>query len=151
VALGALGRPGRCHGRWGQGITAHHYRRTPANRLLYPGGRGVLQPPLNKKDISPLELLSLLSAIISHPEARIINVTALRVAIGIFAIGLVVTVAAGICGYFNFLVGQDRDVSQALLAKQLLIGNATRIWATRLTVASLIFFVVGVATAVVPW
>jgi hypothetical protein len=106
---------------------------------------------LNKKDISPLELLSLLSAIISHPEARIINVTALRVAIGIFAIGLVVTVAAGICGYFNFLVGQDRDVSQALLAKQLLIGNATRIWATRLTVASLIFFVVGVATAVVPW
>ena len=56
-----------------------------------------------------IALLGLLSAVISHPETKVISIVALRWAIGAFAIGLVATVAAGICGYFNFLAAQARD------------------------------------------
>jgi hypothetical protein len=39
----------------------------------------------------------------------VISVTLIRVGIIIFASGLVVTVLAGMCGYFNFLANQERD------------------------------------------
>lgn len=93
-----------------------------------------------------IALLGLLGTIISHPETKVISVTALRSAIAAFAIGLVVTVAAGICGYFNFLVGQSREV-----ARRNLINDRSRIWAAYLTFASLALFVIGVATVAIPW
>ncbi|HZR62281.1 MAG TPA: hypothetical protein VFA80_15135 [Xanthobacteraceae bacterium] len=92
-----------------------------------------------------IALLGLLSAIIGHPESKIINVTALRWAIGAFAIGLVATVGAGICGYFNFLAAQARD---SIKWNSI---NTSRIWATLFTFASLALFVIGVATVVIPW
>jgi hypothetical protein len=56
------------------------------------------------------------------------------------------TISAGICGYFNFLAGQARDVPA-----QQLLSNRSRIWATGFGIASLVMFVFGVATVVIPW
>jgi hypothetical protein len=99
-----------------------------------------------------IALLGLLSAIISHPHAGIISVTALRVAIMIFAIGLLLTVAAGICGYVNFLAAESlADLPQEIMAKRFYTIYTSRTWATKLTIVSLVFFGVGVATVAVPW
>jgi hypothetical protein len=95
-----------------------------------------------------LALLSLLGTIITHTPAAptVISVGAVRIAIGEFALGLILTISAGICGYFNFLAGQARDVPA-----QQLLSNRSRIWATGFGIASLVMFVFGVATVVIPW
>ena len=99
-----------------------------------------------------IALLSLLSTIIGHPRAApVIGVGVVRIAIGVFAAGLVATVTAGACGYFNFLHGQGRDVPADKILENLLVMNRARIWATGLTIASITLFVLGVAVVVIPW
>jgi len=97
-------------------------------------------------------LLSLLGTIITHEMvSSVISLTAVRIAIGVFALGLVLTAMAGVCGYFNFLVGQARDVPPARLAKNMQLSRRWRVWATTLTAASLVVFVAGVVTVIIPW
>jgi len=97
-------------------------------------------------------LLSLLGTIITHEMvSSVISLTAVRIAIGVFALGLVLTAMAGVCGYFNFLVGQARDVPPARLAKNMQLGRRWRVSATTLTAASLVVFVAGVVTVIIPW
>jgi len=97
-------------------------------------------------------LLSLLGTVITHETVTsVISLTAVRIAIGIFALGLVLTAMAGVCGYFNFLVGQARDVPLPRLAKNMELNRRSRIWATMLTILSLVVFVAGVVTVIIPW
>jgi hypothetical protein len=100
-----------------------------------------------------LALLTLLGTMITHqmfPSSSIISLTAVRIAIGIFAVGLVSVVVAGICGYFNFLLGQTRDVPAEQLAQNMTSMSRSRRWATILTIISLVLFIVGVAIVVLP-
>ena len=99
-----------------------------------------------------LALLSLMGTIITHQvSAPLISLGAVRIAIGIFALGLVCTVLAGICGYLNFLVGQGREVPQEVRAKNKKSSDRSRRAATALTAATLVLFVIGVAAVAVPW
>jgi hypothetical protein len=95
-------------------------------------------------------LISLLGTVISHQETNVISVTLIRVGIIIFASGLVVTVLAGMCGYFNFLANQERDASPPRLLENLLLSRRTRIAATTLIVISLVLFVAGVFAVATP-
>jgi hypothetical protein len=98
-----------------------------------------------------LALLSLLGSIITHqPSSAVISLTAVRISIGLFAIGLVLTVLAGVCGYYNFLLAQARDVPPETLAANKSSMDRFRALATSLAISSLALFVLGVSIVVFP-
>jgi hypothetical protein len=92
-----------------------------------------------------------LISLLSHQATPIITVASIRVAIIIFAAGLVVTVLAGIFGYFNFLINQVRDVSPSRLAENLVKNKKTRTAATTLVILSRVLFIAGVCVVAIPW
>ena len=90
-----------------------------------------------------IALISLLSALVTHQTTEtIISINSIRYAIAFFTSGLIVTVLAGVCGYFNFLANQGRDQPKS---------EKTRHAATALTMFSLVLFVIGVGIVIFPW
>jgi hypothetical protein len=97
-----------------------------------------------------LAILSLLGTLVSHPESLIaIKFFYVKISLALFAAGLVATVLAGVFGYHNFLLGQARDVSASLLAKNLRSMMLARRSATTLGIVAIVFFVAGVCGVII--
>jgi hypothetical protein len=97
-----------------------------------------------------LAILSLLGTLVSHPESLIVvSFVYVRVALSMFAAGLVTTVIAGVCGYHNFLLGQARNLQGPSLATNLRSMKWARRWGTTFAILAVVLFVVGVIVVIV--
>ncbi len=102
-------------------------------------------------------MLAFVGNLYGHETAGSIKLHDFGYAIGLFTLGLIATVVASICGYFNFLTSQRRLTDSFTFLKMRSVtgmatpdyaGNWTRISATVLVIASLMSFVGGVAYVV---
>jgi hypothetical protein len=92
-----------------------------------------------------LAILSLLGTLASHAESSIVvRFWYVKIALSLFAAGLVATVISGICGYHNFLWGQARNVQASQLVKNLRAMNRARRWGTVWAILGVMLFVAGV-------
>lgn len=88
-----------------------------------------------------LAILSLLGTLVSHPKSLIaVTFYYVKVALCLFAAGLVATVIAGVFGYHNFLLGQARENPRAM--------NRARRWGTALAILALMLFGAGVIVVI---
>jgi hypothetical protein len=91
-----------------------------------------------------LAILTLLSTLVSHPDAAIvIRLRDVKIALALFAAGLIATLIAGIFGYQNFLLSQKYD--RAAVEHSM---KRARLIATYCGVAAVILFIVGVACVI---
>jgi hypothetical protein len=102
-------------------------------------------------------MLAFVGNLYGHATAGSIKLHDFGYAIGLFTLGLIATVVASICGYFNFLTSQRRLTDSFTFLKMRSVigtatpdyaGNWTRTSATVLVIASLMSFVGGVAYVV---
>jgi hypothetical protein len=97
-----------------------------------------------------LAILTLLSTLVSHPDAVIVvKFFYVKIALVLFAAGLVATLIAGIFGYHNFLWSQGRNTEGTVAGKFKRAMNRARLWATTSGILAVAFFVAGVVLVTV--